>query len=166
MKNRILLGLIFTLALGWSLEFNEKRVNALNADEASVMNTQVGAVHNVCAVQEVSEDTEYDIRQMFEIAAKAYDMDFKMVYAIARLETGNFTSSLFIENNNPGGIKNKDLNGWAYFDTQFEGILEMTRLLRYGYIDKGLTTLEAIGSVYCPGSDSWVIQVREIINEI
>ena len=99
---------------------------------------------------------------MFEIAAKAYDVDYNMLYAIARLETGNFTSSLFVNNHNPGGMRSS--SGWLSYDSDFEGIMEMARLIRRNYLDQGLTTLEEIGSKYCPNTaENWAVKVRALM---
>lgn len=106
---------------------------------------------------------ELSIEEMFKVAANVYDLDFNLVYAIARLETGHFTSNLWLNNNNPGGIKAN--NGWASYSSRFVGIMEMCRLLRYSYIDQGLTTPEAIGSKYCPDpSEGWAAKVNQLMN--
>ena len=105
---------------------------------------------------------ELTIEEMFKVAANVYDLDFNLVYAIARLETGNFTSGLWLNNNNPGGIKSG--SGWAGYHSQFVGIMEMCRILRYGYIDQGLTTPEAISKKYCPNpSEGWADKVNQLM---
>ena len=105
---------------------------------------------------------ELTIEEMFKVAANVYDLDFNLVYAIARLETDNFTSGLWLNSNNPGGIKSG--SGWASYSSQFVGIMEMCRLLRYSYIDQGLTTPEAIGSKYCPDpSEGWADKVNQLM---
>ena len=105
---------------------------------------------------------ELTIEEMFKVAANVYDLDFNLVYAIARLETGNFTSSLWLNSNNPGGIKSG--SGWARYHSRFVGIMEMCRMLRYSYIDQGLTTPEAIGKKYCPNtSEGWANKVNQLM---
>ena len=105
---------------------------------------------------------ELTIEEMFKVAANVYDLDFNLVYAIARLETGNFTSGLWLNSNNPGGIKSG--SGWASYSSQFVGIMEMCRILRYGYIDQGLTTPEAISKKYCPNpSEGWADKVNQLM---
>lgn len=97
-------------------------------------------------------------KEMFYLAAKVYKIDGDMLYAIAKHETGNFKSSLFINNNNPGGIKAG--KGWAKYDSEFEGIMEMARLIRKNYYDYGLDTLEKIESKYCPDDSNWAEAIR------
>ena len=105
---------------------------------------------------------ELTIEEMFKVAANVYDLDFNLVYAIARLETGNFTSGLWLNSNNPGGIKSG--SEWASYRSRFVGIMEMCRMLRYGYIDQGLTTPEAIGKKYCPNSsEGWAEKVNQLM---
>lgn len=115
---------------------------------------------------ERASSVQYDdltIEEMFRLAASTYDVDYDMLYAIARLETGNFTSNLFVNSNNAGGMRGSD---WLSFDSQQEGIMEMARLLRYNYIDQGLTTVEQIAVKYCPPTSSdWASKVRQLMNE-
>ena len=139
---------------------------ALNElDEAKAYVAQLTEQNEIyqAEIQELSNQ-EYSLKEMFQVAAEVYDIDFDMLYAIARLETGNFTSNLFVNNNNPGGIKDfYSKSGWASYETQFQGIMEMARLLKRDYIDCGLTTPETIGPKYCPGSESWIRQVRDLM---
>lgn len=108
---------------------------------------------------------EFDIEQKFKIAAEIYQIDFDILYAISRLETGNFTSELFMTKNNPGGIKTLDGTDYQSFDSDFEGIVEMARLLKRYYFDEGLTTIEAIGAKYCPNpEEKWAEKVKELID--
>lgn len=114
-----------------------------------------------------TEQAQFDdltTEQMFRLAAKTYGVDFSMLYAIARLETGNFTSGLYLENNNPGGMRTSD--GWLSYGSKLEGIMEMARLLKRNYIDYGLTTPELIGPKYCPDSDTWATKVRALMSEV
>lgn len=109
------------------------------------------------------EELEVSTETMFRIAAEQYDIDFKLIYAIATLETGHFTSRLWRECNNPGGIKDWP-TGWKSFDTPFEGIMYMARMLKTGYIDKGLTTVRQIGLKYCENAEEeWIPQINNII---
>lgn len=108
---------------------------------------------------------EFDMEQKFKIAAEIYQIDFNILYAISRLETGNFTSKLFMTKNNPGGIKTLDGTDYQSFDSDFEGIVEMARLLKKYYFDEGLTTIEAIGAKYCPDpEEKWAEKVKELID--
>lgn len=83
--------------------------------------------------------------QDFIDAAKKYNLDWKLVPAIAGVES---TFGKFI----PGGY-----NGWGwgvygnqalYFDSWREGIFTVSKGLRENYIDKGLTEPYAMNRVY------------------
>lgn len=116
-------------------------------------------------IKELMNDT-FSRKEMFQIAAEVYQIDFNLIYAIAKHETGHFKSKLFIENNNPGGIKDfYSESGWAKYDSEFEGIMEMARLLRNNYYDYGLNTLEKIGTKYCPNNPEWAKEVGSLIGQ-
>lgn len=116
-------------------------------------------------IEELMNDT-FSREEMFQIAAEVYQIDFNLIYAIAKHETGHFKSELFIENNNPGGIKDfYSESGWAKYDSEFEGIMEMARLLRNNYYDYGLNTLEKIGTKYCPNNPEWAKEVGSLIGQ-
>lgn len=104
------------------------------------------------------------IPEMFRIASNTYNVDYSMLYAIGRLESGNFTSSLFVNKNNVGGMRYD--GEWLSYSSKLEGIMELARLLRRNYIDQGLTTPETIGKKYCPDTaDDWARKVRAIMVE-
>lgn len=116
-------------------------------------------------VEELTNNT-FSRKEMFQIAAEVYQIDFNLIYAIAKHETGHFKSKLFIENNNPGGIKDfYSESGWAKYDSEFEGIMEMARLLRNNYYDYELNTLEKIGTKYCPNNPEWAKEVGSLIGQ-
>ena len=150
--------LIFLLILNaFSIQETREYKDIINEKDQIIKNYEE-------ELQEYKNKT-YSLKEMFQIAAEVYDIDFKMLYAIARLETGNFTSSLFVNNNNPGGIKDFDSeSGWASYETQFKGVMEMARLLKRNYINKGLTTPETIGPIYCPNSDTWATKIRDLMS--
>lgn len=144
MKN-LLIGLVCVISLGYFSTLNELHQKEKEVDILVAQNEQYEI-----QIQELS-DQQISLKEMFQIAAEVYQVDFDMLYAISKLETKHFQSDLFVNHNNPGGIKDFDSeSGWASYDTQFEGIMEMARLLRRNYLDQGLTTVEEIGSKYCP----------------
>ena len=108
----------------------------------------------------------FTIEEQFKLASQIYNIDYKLIYAIGRLETGNFTSDLCVNHNNFGGMK--AANGeWMSFNSSYEGILEMARNLKKYYIDKGLDTVEKIAPIYCPPSaDDWSQKIYTLMNEI
>jgi beta-N-acetylglucosaminidase len=80
--------------------------------------------------------------------AKQFNVNPMLVTAIIRHETGNGTSKMCINDNNPGGITNN--SGFAKYPTLEDGIWAMCKLLKVEYIDKGRDSIETIGAKYCP----------------
>ncbi|MCI6265884.1 MAG: hypothetical protein MR598_03440 [Erysipelotrichaceae bacterium] len=68
--------------------------------------------------------------------------------AISKWETGNYTSSAFLNKNNVGGVMcDTGLRTYATLD---EGITHFLTNLKNNYFDIGLDTLEKIKPKYCP----------------
>lgn len=80
---------------------------------------------------------------------KKYNVNPMLYAAIARHETGNGSSVMCVNQNNPGGISTNS-GGFMYYKTLDEGIEAMVRLLKTNYIDKGLNDITSIGNKYCP----------------
>lgn len=71
-----------------------------------------------------------------------------LIVAISKAETGHWTSNLYINKNNFGGVtKNGKM---ASYKTNNEGLEAFASLLKRRYFDQGLTTPEKIQPVYCP----------------
>lgn len=157
---KILFGLICVMLLSFLLVNNELTALKNERDVLIKQNEQL-----TLQVAELSNQT-FSREEMFDVAAEVYRVDPVMLYAIARHETGNFTSRLFVENNNPGGIKDFDsASGWASYGSEFEGIMEMARLIRRGYYNYGLDTPEEIGAKYCPDGTGWAGAIRRLMKE-
>ena len=105
-----------------------------------------------------------ELQSTFKEAAELYDIDVNLVYAIARHETGNFTSRLWRECNNAGGMKKSETEFRSY-STPEEGIYELTRMLKYNYIDKGLDTPEKMNQKYCPDDLEWAEKIERLITD-
>lgn len=104
-------------------------------------------------------------RELLKIACEEYNVDYILAVSIARVETGNFTSELFLKYNNLGGLSND--YKWYKYNTLIEGINAYVSMLKIEYIDKGLGTPEKMQPKYCPGKDGehWVSLVRKIMEE-
>lgn len=95
-----------------------------------------------------------------------------MLMAISKHETGNWSSSIFKNYHNMGGIIGS--NGFRQYASLDEGIEDFVNLLDRYYINNGRNTIEAIGAKYCPVGASndpnglnqhWVPQVTKYYNE-
>ena len=82
--------------------------------------------------------------------AQDYGVDWRLAIAISIHETGNYTSYIFKNQNNVGGMWNGARGEFYSYDTLEDGIDAYISNLKYNYIDVGLTTIEEIGNIYCP----------------
>lgn len=87
--------------------------------------------------------------QAFYDAGKKYGVDPKLLMAIAMHESGKGTSPAFRRKNNAMGISPNG-GGPRSFSSVEESIDYAARLLKKHYLDKGLTTIAAIGGKYAP----------------
>lgn len=106
-------------------------------------------------------------------AGKKYDLDPNFLSAIAIHETGNGSSRAVNEKNNVAGMMGK--NGLRSYDSLEESIFDMARNLRQNYLNKGITTIAAVGAKYAPvgaGNDPtglnnhWVTGVNRQLNKL
>ena len=96
-----------------------------------------------------------------------------LVVAISNHETGYWTSSLYKNNNNFGGIYNSKEKKFYSYESNEKGLQAFVNLLKNNYFGKGLDTIEEIGAKYCPIGASndptgvnqhWVPKVTQYYN--
>lgn len=96
-----------------------------------------------------------------------------LVVAISKHETGNWTSNLYKNNNNFGGIYNSKEQKFYSYESNDKGLQVFVNLLKNNYFGKGLDTIEEIGAKYCPIGASndptgvnqhWVPKVTQYYN--
>lgn len=90
-----------------------------------------------------------------------YGIDSSIVLAIARLETGNFTSYAYLVGNNPGGMSVNEVP--IIYSSIEQGVEAMVSNLANNYFAIGLTTPELIGQKYCPVNPNWANMVRSLM---
>lgn len=105
------------------------------------------------------EINTYD--DMIKYWCMVYDVDSNLATAIARLETGHYTSEVFTECNNFGGMIGS--KGFMEFRNSMEGCEAFVEMLKYGYIDQGLDTPEKMQKKYCPVNPQWSSLVRRLM---
>jgi hypothetical protein len=100
-----------------------------------------------------------DYAEKFVEVANKYGLDYRLLPAIATVESG-------------GGKSNfRSYNAWGWGDTGFnsfeEGIEVVAKGLKTGYIDKGRDTVEEIAPIYCPPNyKNWARSVNQFMLEI
>ena len=107
------------------------------------------------------EPKELTIEDKIKLACDQHGVPFDIALAIARLETGNFTSHAYKYKNNPGGLSRNEKP--KSFSTIEEGVDAFAGNLSRNYIQKGLTTVESIGKKYCPRNPKWAKLVRSLM---
>lgn len=101
------------------------------------------------------------VEEMICMECDEYGIDAELAIAIARLETGNFTSAAYTEGNNVGGLSH-DEEPIAFKDLE-RGVEAFVMNLYYNYYAEGLDTVEEIAPKYCPlNAEHWA----EVVNEI
>ena len=124
----------------------------------SIKTTEQIPQENTATLEETSQietkqEEEYKCTLQHETACKIkkkaeeYNIDWKMAVAISQWETGNWTSSLYNNKKNVGGLY---CGEFLSYNTLDEGIEAFVSNLKRNYYDKGLNTIEKIGSKYCP----------------
>lgn len=105
----------------------------------------------------------HEIDIMLEGLCKEYGVDDVLAIAIARLETGHYTSALFTENNNFGGMGD-GTRYYAYSDKN-EGAEQFVKMLKK-YAENGKNTPQTMASTYCPDNANWAKLVTQMMGEI
>ena len=100
---------------------------------------------------------------IIECAAKETDVPTALAVAIARLETGNFTSDAFLCYHNFGGLTGSA--GLMSFGSEEAGLDAFVACLAW-YASQGMTTPQQMSRVYCPDNSDWAVQVEEIMKEV
>ena len=144
------------------------------SNEASEpFNDKLCTLKTVTCKKENLDEISYQIKQ----EAILLEIDWKIAVAIAKWETGHYTSQAFKKLNNVGG--NFGLRDGKYqllkFDTLEDGVKFFVKNLKNNYFNKGLTTLEKIQQKYAPiGAKNdpsklnnyWLDGVKKIYEEL
>lgn len=131
---------------------------------------------------EVKEEKQEPVCTFGEVSCKIYDKakemglneeHSKIVVAIAKWETGNYTSNAFKNKNNVGGMMcSGELIKYNSLD---EGINAFVKNLKNNYFDIGLDTIDKIQPKYCPvGAENdpyglnkyWLDGVKNLYNTL
>lgn len=108
---------------------------------------------------------EATILDNYDYAEMLYGVDADLLEAIERLETGHFTSELYLTQNNTFGAN----SGGEFFtyDSHGQSTMELARTLRFNYLNKGLDTLNEIAIVFCPDDwENWALNVERLYYEV
>ena len=116
-------------------------------------------------IELLEEDIEDLIVENEELLNKKIEEENKwkaFVSATFRLETGNSSSSLWLNRNNPGGIKCG--SEYCYYDSPEQGMSALNSLLEH-YVNKYGYDFEKIRSIYAPNQPEDYPKFITIYNE-
>lgn len=186
---RLLRVAIIYLLIGLSIfAFEKPRVLVKEVLSSSIVE-QVETLQNEINIQNSQLETKDKEIARLKVVANLKDIEKKiynkalesdltheqaiLVVAISKHETGNWTSSLYKNNNNFGGIYNSKDKKFYSYESNDKGLQAFVNLLKNNYFGKGLDTIEEIGAKYCPvGAENdptgvnqhWVPKVTQYYN--
>lgn len=105
-------------------------------------------------------DNDYD--NMLYLLCQDHEVNHKLAIGIARLETGHYTSRLFTESNNWGGMTNG--SRFYTYETDLAGAAAFVKMLESQFISQGLDTPEKMNPKYAE-DPKWAAKVRAIMKE-
>ncbi|MFC4601240.1 glucosaminidase domain-containing protein [Cohnella hongkongensis] len=95
-----------------------------------------------------------------------YGINALFTIAVMKLESGNGSSRLAKSKNNLFGLNatGPDPHRKAFaFETKGDSVKKFGQLLADKYVGKGYTTIEKIGTKYCPANSKWPSLVKNIM---
>ena len=103
------------------------------------------------------------VEEMIIIECDEYEVDEELALAIAKLETGHFTSDAYTAGNNVGGMSIDEEP--MTFKSLERGVEAFVKNLYYNYYEQGLDTVDEIAKKYCPLQEEyWAETVKELMN--
>lgn len=117
---------------------------------------------------EIEQVEPKTVQEMIVDTCDEYGVDSDLALAIAKLETGHFTSDAYVYDNNVGGMKEFNTYTMEYetmgFESLEKGVEEFVLCLSECYIKQGLDTPEKMSHKYNPDTpDEWAQVVKELM---
>ena len=151
---------------------NYQRMKAFEEESISLREYNNEILEKNEELQDKLKEANQTIRQLkeknvdvYEYAGYIYNEDPVLIKAIETLETGHFKSENYLNNNNTFGATSPD-GSYYFYDSHEQSTMELARLLRFNYFNKGLVTLEEINDVFCPPDPEWSKKVNAIYEEL
>lgn len=105
----------------------------------------------------------HEMDKLIEEECMMLGVDTVTAIAIARLETGNYTSILCEESHNYGGMS--DGSRYYTYGSPREGVKAFVGMIKR-YADKGMTTPQKMQANYCPDNAQWAEKVETLKKEL
>ena len=145
-----------------SIKLDPESVFTLTRPDKSI-EIPVGRSRKDLEIIGLSHDPQ-EIKVMIQETAPKYGVDWRLVYAIGYLESGNFNSSLARSQNNFFGRKASS-GTYATWPNTVVAIENQCEYLKTRYIDRGMDTPYEMNHVYAE-SDTWGAKVTGIMNSL
>ncbi len=108
------------------------------------------------------ELTALSVEDLICIECDKYGIDAELALAIAKLETGHFTSEAYLAGNNVGGLSIDEVP--MCFKDLERGVEAFVKTLYYNYFQQGLDTVDEIAKKYCPvNEEQWAESVKALM---
>lgn len=135
------------------------------ADDLKTRELQAEEWGKIVSIEYIPFESRYENEtdRLIEEKCMELDIDETLAIAIARLETGNYTSQLFTKSNNFGGMSNG--NRYYTYKTKEDGAEAFVKMIK-AYADYGMDTPSKMQKTYCPGNENWANMVSKIREEI
>lgn len=102
-----------------------------------------------------------NVQEQIIMKCREYGIPHDIPLAIAKLETGHFTSAAFIAYNNVGGMSINEVP--IQYESLEHGVEAFVKNLAENYFSQGLDTAEKIGGKYCPANENWAAIVNQLM---
>ena len=140
-------------------------IATMNLDNSPSQNDEKTKVDKVYALEKKSPTDELKVtgvEDMICIECDKYGVDAELALAIAKLETGHFTSEAYTEGNNVGGLSIDEVP--MEFKDLEQGVEAFVMNLHHNYIAEGLDTVDEIAEKYCPiNKEQWAETVKALM---
>lgn len=136
-------------------------ISAIDNNISMISSEIENTVSQLVAEEQSRLYSEMPVEDKILYKSSQYGIDGNIALAIARLETGHFTSQAFVYGNNPGGMSVNEVP--VIYPTLEAGLEAFISNLANNYFALGLNTPELIGQKYCPINPSWASVVRGLM---
>lgn len=166
-KPRVLVKEVLSSSMVEQIETLENEINIQN-NQLTQKDNEIARLNVIAKLNDI-EKKIYNVAINSELTHE----QAILVVAISKHETGNWTSNLYKNNNNFGGIYNSKEQKFYSYESNDKGLQAFVNLLKNNYFAKGLDTIEEIGAKYCPIGASndptgvnqhWVPKVTQYYN--
>lgn len=155
------LALAFTAGVAFMWQYTLRHYTVAETASEEEFTLQVIETSYAAKEPEAKEEP-VTVEEMIVAEAEAGGVDPELALAIAKLETGRFTSEAYLNGNNVGGLSDNEIP--RSYQTLEEGVAAFIDCLET-YYEAGLTTPEEIAESYCPVNADWAEVVTMIMKE-